>query len=105
MAAVFDDEEVAARLVERESEEGRDRKVRFGMEEWTYERELLVGITEALMSLRAVLIGVNSPKGKVPKVDPLPRPTTALDRIRERRRREQMSELVAQLTPGHDFNG
>ena len=71
----------------------------FGMAGWTYERELLVGVTETLMSLRAVLIAVNSEKGKVSKVQPLPRPKTAVDRIAAIRSKQKRGSLLAQLVP------
>lgn len=102
-AAVFDDEDVALELLGDDDDSATSSPPSFGMAGWTYERELLVGVTETLMSLRAVLIGVNSEKGKVPKVHPLPRPKTALDRIAAIRSKQKRSSLLAQLVPheGH----
>lgn len=102
-AAVSDDEDTALALIEQQEHVDTARPSRFGMEGWTYERELLVGITEAIMSLRAVTLGVNSKNGKVPKVHPLPRPKTAVDRVGAIASRRKREGLLAQLVPheGH----
>jgi hypothetical protein len=71
----------------------------FGLREWTHERELLVGLTEAVLSLRSVLIGVNSKSGKPPKVHPLPRPKTAIDRVQAQRSKQKRADLLGQLLP------
>lgn len=95
---MLDDDEIADRILEAQ-QDAKDPG--FGLADWTYERELLVGITETLMSLRAVLIGVNSKNGKVPKVPTLPRPVTAVQRAESRRSKERLSGLMAQIVP-HD---
>jgi len=106
MAAVHDDDDVAAELIARGGDEvARKRSERFGLEGWTYERELLVGITEVLLSVRSTLIAVNTPKGKAPpKVKPLPRPRTAMDRVEALQRQAARHELLAQLTPDHQLD-
>lgn len=98
-AAVADDEDTALALLDEAERETPSGAPTFGMAGWTPERELLVGLTEAVMSLRAVLIAVNSKSGKVPKVVPLPRPKVAADRVSAIRSRRKREGLLAQLLP------
>lgn len=74
-ASVMDDDDAVKQLLSRERPAG------FGLVGWTFERELLTAAVDALNQLHATLIQVNSDDGKRPKVESLPRPTTALDRM------------------------
>lgn len=92
-AGVMDDEAAVAQLL------GRDRPGTFGLTGWTFERELLTAIVDAVNQLHATLIQVNSSDGKRPKTAPLPRPTTALDRIAIEQERSEHRARVRLLRP------
>ncbi len=99
-AAVADDEDTAMAMISARGD-GQGGRPRFGMQGWTYERELLVGQSELLMSIRALLIGAKfSKSGKPPKVDPMPRPRTAADRVEAIQSRRKRDNLLGQLFPG-----
>jgi hypothetical protein len=66
---------------------------------WTPERELLSGILEAVLRQTAWLVGVHGKDHKVPKVNPLPRPRTAIERVRRRREEEEVAAIVAAFKP------
>lgn len=66
---------------------------------WTPERELLVALTESVQRQHAWLIGVHSKDHKVPKVRPIPRPITALDRVRERQQQASVAAVIALFRP------
>lgn len=101
-AAVADDDDTALALLSaRDDAAAAEGRPRFGMYGWTYERELLVGQTDLLMSIRSLLIGAKfSKSGKPPKVDPMPRPRTARDRIEAIQSRRKRQNLLGQLVPG-----
>lgn len=71
----------------------------FGYTGWTYERELLTTVCDLLQQFHASFIQANSDKGTRPTVDPMPRPTTALDRVRARQVIENHYNLVALMRP------
>lgn len=98
-AAVADDEDTALALLDSAGP-GTGGPPRFGMQGWTHERELLVGLTELTMSIRALLIGAKfSKSGKPPKVAPMARPRTAADRVEAVRSRRKRENLLDQLVP------
>lgn len=96
-ASVMDDEESVASLLDQE-----EQAATFGLRDWTYERELLTAVIDALNGIHATLIQVNSEGGKRPEVDPMRRPTTALDRLEARRAKEQHEQRVRLLRPVPD---
>ncbi|MGQ0774545.1 MAG: hypothetical protein ACT4NY_09030 [Pseudonocardiales bacterium] len=83
-AAQADDDEAVATVLAEHPDLDR-QAFRFGLADWTYERELLTDIAHAIRVLRATLIAVHSRNGKGPKVPPPVLPVTAWDRIERRR--------------------
>lgn len=67
-----------------------------GLAEFTYERELLMVTVELLQSLNANVRATAGDKNP-PKVRPLPRPVTAFDRVRDRRRLDRFEALTAEV--------
>lgn len=99
-AAVADDDDTALALLDHWGGAEPARGKRFGMQGWTPERELLTSQAELLMSIRALLIGAKfSKSGKPPKVQPMPRPRTAADRVEAVRSRRKRQHLLGQLFP------
>lgn len=96
MAAVLDDEEVARKMLA--DTDGGPRRA-MDMQGWTYERELLTAILESVQRLTAITIAANSKDGKAPRVPPLPRPETAVQRIRLRVVRDQLDQVVTAFRP------
>lgn len=66
---------------------------------WTHSRELLSLLIEEIRSMHSTLVAIHN-KGKGFPVTPLPRPVTALDRVRRRRRMARHEELVAVVKAG-----
>lgn len=95
MAAVLDDEEIAERLLSEPDGPARA----MDLVGWTYDRELLAGIFEAILRLTSITIAANSKDGKVPKVTPLPRPQTAVQRVRLRLVQEDLQHVVTAFRP------
>lgn len=93
--AVANDEEHARMLLEaqeaRQSEDGKsDEKWSPPSSTWSTEAGVLADLIDEVKLLRSTLIQVNSSgKSQPPKLEPYPRPRTALDKLRRRRAREQ----------------
>jgi hypothetical protein len=69
------------------------------MADWSPELELLTAAVDRLGDVvKAVVATI--PKARVPKIPPLPRPQTAMDRVRRRRRASKHRALVARVLPG-----
>lgn len=68
----------------------------FGMQGWTYERELLTTVVDVLGQIHATLIQVNSENARRPVVEPMRRPKTALDRVEAKRSVAEHEERVRQ---------
>mgnify|MGYP006199840543 CR=1 FL=1 len=69
------------------------------MADWSPELETLTAAVDRLGDVvKAVVATI--PKAKVPKIPPMPRPRTALDRVRQRRRVRAHRALVARVLPG-----
>jgi hypothetical protein len=91
--AQLDDEDLAAAILDtNQAVNGRVR-----MSTWSHEVDLLAAIHDRLGHLIAV--NTAAAGGKPPTLTPVPRPTTAMDRLRKRRRDEQHQDLVAKLLP------
>lgn len=90
-ASLLDNERDAAELVKR------GESTTFGMRDWTYERELLTLLIEEIRSLHSTLVSAHGGKGF--KVNPLPRPVTAVDRLRRRERWARHDDLVRKVLP------
>lgn len=67
------------------------------MSEYSPEFEMLANLYDRLGDLIQATIAAQG--GKPPKVKPYPRPSTALDRVRERRRYDKHRRLVARVLP------
>lgn len=65
------------------------------MSTFTPEVELLTFIGEALQSIRGVLVQLGG--GSPDRVRPLPRPVTALDRVRDEARAQRLAALVDEV--------
>lgn len=85
-AAVREDEDLASQLLEL-PEEIQSTPFTPSFVGWTPERELLTALTEAVHALHAVTVAAHS-DGRVRRVPPLPRPVTAVERVKARRGRE-----------------
>lgn len=73
------------------------------MSEWSPVVEQLTNILDAVREQTAVAVAAAG--GKPNKVKPSPRPKTALERVRKRRRTEQHRSLVARLLPHKAADG
>lgn len=96
MAAVLDDEDVARRLL---AESGRPVRREMTMYGWSPVVELLTAQLEATLRLTAITIAANSKDGKPPKVNPLPRPETAVQRIRLREGPGSLTAVIEAFRP------
>lgn len=94
----MDNDEDVAELLERDG----DAPARFGLRGWTHERELLTTVADRVAQLNATLIAVNSEDGKGPDIDPLPRPSTAVERAEHRALKTRHKALVSKLLPDAD---
>lgn len=87
----MDDEESVESILARGGE-----RASFGMQGWTYERELLTTVVDVLGQIHATLVQVNSENGRRPVVEPLKRPRTALDRVEAKRAVAEHEQRVRQ---------
>lgn len=95
--ALAADEELAAMMLKRSTGEDGRRATR-NMREWTAEVELLSTVADRLAELIQV---VGATKGAKPKqIVHQPRPVTAMQRVRARRRKRTHESLVSRLLPG-----
>lgn len=92
--ALSDDDEWAERVIDNPQPE-RGPSVR--MADWSPELEMLTNLFDAVRELTRVT--AMSAGAKPKKVNPAPRPRTALDRVRARRRKAQHNRLVTILLP------
>jgi hypothetical protein len=92
-ASLLDNEEDAAELLKR------GEVTTFGMRDWTYDRELLSLLIEEIRSFHSTMVAVNTKNRKGFTVSPMPRPVTALDRLKRRERWTRHDELVRKVRP------
>lgn len=97
-ASVLEDDDSVEQLLAR-TRDGDESKSTFGMQGWTYERELLTTIVDALGQLHATLIQVNSENGRRPDIPMLGRPRTAIDRVEKRQAWREHKRRVSMLIP------
>ena len=64
---------------------------------WSPDYQMLVATVEALRSLIAVTVAVNSEDGQVEQPTPIPRPVTAADRAANRARDTARQDRVSRL--------
>lgn len=86
------DEELAASRANEEPPSFSPR-----LSEWSPEIEVLVAIYESVRHGNDMFIKAH--KGKPGKFERWPRPVTAMQRIRQRRRQQQHEDLVKRLLP------
>lgn len=79
--------------------EDLDTEARPALEDWDMTVEMLASVYDAINALIAVTLQVNSEKRR-PFPKPLPRPQTAIDRARERRRKAAHDEIISIFAPG-----
>lgn len=92
--ALADDEEYAAMVVEAGWPE---RSPHPRLSEYTPEREALDAVVDRLGEVVSAVIAAAGVRP--PKIKPQPRPRTAVDRLRARKRRLDHESLVAKLLP------
>lgn len=71
-------------------------------EEYTLEAHLLLAVADKLSHVVSAIIaaaGVDPPRA-----EPMPRPTTALEQLRERKRLESVQDLIDAFTPREAHN-
>ena len=93
--AMADDEEAAAQWLAHQEAGGELAARRERWSEWTAERDALERIADALSVLIGVTVNVHG--GKATRTKPGPRPTGAVDRLRERQRLNADRALKARL--------
>lgn len=92
--AISEDEEIAEQFLKR-PENKRARGAAPRVSEWSPEVERLTDIVDRLGEV--VVAVVASQGGKPPRIRPTPRPRTAIDRLRERKRYEHHKKTVARV--------
>lgn len=95
-ASLLDNEEDAAELLKR------GEATTFGARDWTYDRELLSSLVDAVRSMHSTLVAVNTKNRKGFTVKPMPRPVTAIDRLKKRERWQRHADLVRSVLPHQD---
>lgn len=93
--AMADDEEAAEQWLAHESAGGEIAARRERWSEWTPERDALERLADAMNTLIGVTVNVHG--GKAARTKPGPRPTGAVDRLRERQRLNADRALKARL--------
>ncbi|NQE89017.1 hypothetical protein [Nocardia terpenica] len=93
------DEELAQQLLNREDAEADTDHDRAGISPVGYSIDtyLLLSIIDALMGVQAAIVAAAG--ADPPHVTPMPRPETAVDRVREQRRTASMQALIDLFTP------
>ncbi len=92
--AMLDDDEFADRIV-AEAEKSGKSDAGPSLEDWTPEAPYLAAAVDRLGEVVAALVGLGG--RKPPKVHPLPRPRTAIDRARTRRSWDRHHSLVSEI--------
>lgn len=95
MEAMSDDEEIAGQYLDQNKERDKKGSARPRMSEWSAEVERLTDLVDRMGEVVQAVIAVNG--GKAPKLRPQPRPKTALDRVREKRRYEHHKKVVSRV--------
>lgn len=93
--ALTEDEDLAAHLLDNPPP---DDAVAVRMADWSPELEALhLAIDRLGDVVKAVVASI--PKARMPRIPPMPRPTTAVDRLRQQRRSTAHRTLVARVLP------
>lgn len=91
-----DEEYMEAALAKREGQPGSNRP---SMAEFSLTNSLLMQLIDAVHVNTAVNKGIANPKGPKPRIDPVPRPATAAERVNYLREKRRHEEMVAMLLP------
>lgn len=91
--AMVASEEFIEQVMPDDDKDSKDKGPRFS--EFSAEVEALFVVADRLGDVCSGLVGLGGKKPK--RVNPLPRPQTAYDRVKVRRRREQHNALVARV--------
>lgn len=92
--ALSEDDEVAEEVL-RHPENKKARGAGPRVSEWSPELERLTDLFDRMGEVMVAVVA--SSGGKAPKVRPAPRPRTAIDRLRERKRYEHHRKTVARV--------
>jgi hypothetical protein len=95
-AALAMDPDLADKLLEREDDPEFTEEPAATPEGYTTETYLLLSVIDALMGVQAAVIAAAG--ADPPSIAPMPRPITALDEARERKRMRNMQALIDQFT-------
>jgi hypothetical protein len=102
--AITDDEESAAQYLDMindtdlSDDEDARQVNRVPLDQWNQFAELRASILDGLMLVARTIVMVNTPKGRtVPPIKSQPRPETAIDRVRRKKRDTVMADLENQL--------
>jgi hypothetical protein len=96
--AFANDEDAARARLESEGSHPPEHRERWS--DWSPERQALARIDDRLQELLRAVISVTG--GKPGQFKPAPRPRTALDELRSRRRVEHHRHIVSRLVRRHD---
>lgn len=101
---VFDSDDYAEQMLEaqRQAEEQQKKRTMLGYSDVL---DALYNIADRLGALYSVTIAVNSENGKAPDVAPMPRPETAVDRIRDKKFMQRHRGRVAKLLSRGEADG
>jgi hypothetical protein len=94
--AMVRDEELAERLAQNDDD--GDRRPERRMADWSVEVEIMTMIFDRLGELGQIFVA-GMPGGKPRRVEPAPRPTTAIRKYKDRNRQQRHLALVSQLLP------
>lgn len=95
MEAISLDEEVAEEMLSQPTDDKKRSYNGPRMSEWSVELEKLTDVVDRLGELMQAVVA--SAGGKPPKIKPQPRPRTAMDRVKERRRMEHHRKVVSRV--------
>jgi hypothetical protein len=96
-AALHRDEQRAEDILHNEHQAVDTRTYRPPLETWTQEAELLALIADLLAYQRADFAQVNSKSRRWRAPQPVPRPETALERLKRRKDRQQHDGIVRSM--------
>jgi len=95
MEAMSEDDELARQILDQK-DDGKKRAPRGPrISEWSTEVEKMTDIVDRLGELMQATVAANG--GKPPKIKPQPRPRTAIDRMRDKRRMEHHRKVVSRV--------
>ncbi len=99
-SALATDRELAEQLLaaEDESSDSADDSAGPRPEGYTIDSYLLLSVIDALQGVQAAVIAAAG--GEPPRIQPMPRPVSALESVRDEQRDRSMRQLIDQFTSG-----